>query len=124
MVSESAAGNEAPLPKRVSRCPNCGASSSAIHRWAESSALWRAACSRCDHAWTEAVQRTFFDTVFPSGDLVVASIALGVGIFGVGLIVFTLLSLVLRVSDSAAFAATIAVCMLSLIVIGRMRHDV
>jgi uncharacterized paraquat-inducible protein A len=116
-------GPDEPLPQRASRCPQCGAPSSAIRRWPQDQDVWRASCTRCRHAWLEASRRTLSDTLFHQGDLLIFTVMVGVSLIGIGILAFALLLPILGASDSSAFIITIAVCVIALIVIGKQRID-
>lgn len=112
---------EVPPGQRMRQCPQCGAPSSAIRRWPQSSEVWRVACTRCQHDWLEAYRRTLSDTLFHSGDLVLFGLLAGVSLIGIGIIAFVFLSLILAAPNSTALIVAVIACLVAAVVIGKLR---
>ena len=113
------------LTRRAARCPRCN--STAINRWSQSSTVWRASCSNCSNAWTERSRRNLVDSILDRRDIGFAIIAFA----GIGFLLFSgvvsALLLLGRVderggsSETAAFAVTIILSLVALVVIARKR---
>jgi uncharacterized paraquat-inducible protein A len=110
------------LPGQRARwCPQCGAPSSAISRWPQSSEEWRAVCTRCHHEWLEAYRRTLSDKLFHSGDLLLFGLLAVVSLIGIGIIAFAFLSLILAAPNSTALIVAVILCLVFAVVIGKLR---
>ena len=112
---------EAQPGQRERWCPQCGAPSSAIRRWPQSSEVWRAVCTHCHHEWLEAYRRTLSDTLFHSGDLLLFGFLAGVSLVGIGIIAFAFLSLILAAPNTTALIVAVILCLVVAVVIGKLR---